>query len=74
MTTTDSPRPADEGQDAPEAPIFAGLLHEHGDVLADAREAAQEVQQEAEETLDFSSLHSDDRQDDAGADIAPARD
>ena len=74
MTTTDRPRPADEDQDVPEAPIFADLLQEHGDVLADAREAAQEVQQETEEAFGFSSLHTDDRQDNAGEDIAPVCD
>lgn len=47
MTQTDS-RPA--------APIYDDLVSEHGDVLAEAREAAQETKREAEESLDFSEL------------------
>jgi hypothetical protein len=66
MTTHDRPRLADEHQDAPEAPIFASLLREHGDVLTDVREAAQEVQQEAEQALDFSDLRFH-REDEAAA-------
>lgn len=66
MTTHDRPRPADEHQDVPEAPIFARLLREHGDILTDVREAAQEVQQEAEQALDFSDLRFN-REDEAAA-------
>ncbi|UGY95328.1 hypothetical protein [Streptomyces gobiensis] len=39
------------------APIFEVLIQEHGDVLAEAREAAQATESEAARALDWSDLH-----------------
>ncbi|MFF1699440.1 hypothetical protein ACWFRJ_41075 [Streptomyces sp. NPDC055239] len=39
--------------DAAQAPIYDTLVQEHGDVLATARQAAEETQQRAEAVLDF---------------------
>ncbi|MCT2588652.1 hypothetical protein LHJ74_01625 [Streptomyces sp. N2-109] len=49
MTTTDDHRPS---------PIYDGLIDEHGDVLAETREVAQQALQEASAALDWSELHS----------------
>ncbi|WP_219690414.1 hypothetical protein [Streptomyces anatolicus] len=40
--------------DATQAPIYHTLVQEHGDVLATARQAAEETQQTAQDVLDFS--------------------
>ncbi|MGY1437188.1 hypothetical protein [Streptomyces reniochalinae] len=47
--------PADS---SPASPIYNSLIEEHGDVLAEVRETAQALQQEAEQALDFSPVHS----------------
>ncbi|MEV0320249.1 hypothetical protein ACIBKX_25215 [Streptomyces sp. NPDC050658] len=39
--------------DAVQAPIYHTLVQEHGDVVATARQAAEEIQQRAEDVLDF---------------------
>ncbi|WP_164551894.1 hypothetical protein [Streptomyces sp. WAC 01529] len=41
--------------DATQAPIYHTLVQEHGDVLATARQAAEETQQTAQDVLDFST-------------------
>lgn len=38
----------------PEAPIYDSLIKEHGDVITEARNVAEETQREATERLDFS--------------------
>ena len=40
-------------------PIFEDLIQEHGDVLAEAREAAQATESKAARALDWSDLHPD---------------
>lgn len=47
MTTTDT---------SDVAPIYDSLVAEHGDVPAEAREAAEEIQREAAEALDWSKV------------------
>jgi hypothetical protein len=47
--TTPPDRPA-------EAPIFEGLIAEHGDVLAESRMAARATEDEAAAALDWSAL------------------
>jgi hypothetical protein len=37
-----------------DAPIYAGLVEEHGDVLAEARRVAEQADREVSEMLDFS--------------------
>lgn len=39
---------------AAEAPIYASLVEEHGDVLAEARRVAEQAEREVSQTLDFS--------------------
>ncbi|MFF2652906.1 hypothetical protein [Streptomyces sp. NPDC058045] len=38
-------------------PIYTLLVEEHGDVVAEARQAAHQIEQKAREALDFSRLH-----------------
>ncbi|MGI5349676.1 hypothetical protein ACQEU8_15975 [Streptomyces sp. CA-250714] len=38
-------------------PIYDSLIEEHGDVPGDVRQAAEELQQEAEQAVDFSPVH-----------------
>lgn len=38
------------------APIYAGLVEEHGDVPAEVRRAAEEALREAERAIDFSDV------------------
>ncbi|UQA90854.1 hypothetical protein [Streptomyces halobius] len=38
------------------APIYDWLVNEHGDVVAESREAAERTQREAERLLDWSTL------------------
>ncbi|MBQ1161777.1 hypothetical protein KBZ21_27405 [Streptomyces sp. A73] len=38
-------------------PIYNSLIEEHGDVPGDVRQAAEELQQEAEQAVDFSPVH-----------------
>ncbi|UNT01398.1 hypothetical protein MMF93_18355 [Streptomyces tubbatahanensis] len=61
--------PADS---SPASPIYNSLIEEHGDVLAEVRETAQALQQEAEQALDFSPVHS--RHPDTGRPQEPAPD
>ncbi|MET7763314.1 hypothetical protein [Streptomyces sp. NPDC005336] len=42
------------------APIYDSLVAEHGDVPAEAREAAEEFQREAAAALDWSRMHRSD--------------
>lgn len=37
-------------------PIYDSLVAEHGDVPAEAREAAEEIQREAAQALDWSAV------------------
>ncbi|MGX1885967.1 hypothetical protein [Streptomyces sp. NPDC055287] len=39
-----------------EAPIYAGLVEERGDVPAEVRQAAEETLREVEQAMDFSSV------------------
>lgn len=39
--------------DKPEAPIYDSLIEEHGDVITEARNVAEETQREAATRLDF---------------------
>ncbi|MCF3120395.1 MULTISPECIES: hypothetical protein [Streptomyces] len=41
--------------DATQAPIYHTLVQEQGDVVATARETAEEIKQTAEDVLDFST-------------------
>ncbi|RCG23568.1 hypothetical protein DTL70_12925 [Streptomyces diacarni] len=61
--------PADN---SPASPIYNSLIEEHGDVLAEVRETAQALQQEAEQALDFSPVHG--RHPDTGRPQEPAPD
>ncbi|MGP3976819.1 hypothetical protein ACTWQF_22960 [Streptomyces sp. 8N114] len=38
-------------------PIYNSLIEEHGDVPGDVRQAAEELQQEAQQAVDFSPVH-----------------
>ncbi|RII09240.1 hypothetical protein DSC45_31630 [Streptomyces sp. YIM 130001] len=38
---------------AAQSPIYDTLVEEHGDVLATARQAAEEIQQQADDVLHF---------------------
>ncbi|MBO8193642.1 hypothetical protein ITI46_18535 [Streptomyces oryzae] len=38
-------------------PIYDSLIEEHGDVPGDVRQAAEELQQEAQQAVDFSPVH-----------------
>jgi hypothetical protein len=42
--------------DRSEAPIYAGLVDEHGDVLAEVRRVAEQTLREVERALDFSDV------------------
>ncbi|ROQ59382.1 hypothetical protein EDD93_6776 [Streptomyces sp. 840.1] len=42
--------------DSSEAPIYAGLVEEHGDVLAEVRRVAEETLREAGQAVDFSDV------------------
>lgn len=42
--------------DSSEAPIYAGLVEEHGDVPAEARRVAEETMREADRAIDFSDV------------------
>ncbi|MDI3403750.1 hypothetical protein [Streptomyces cavernicola] len=42
--------------DSAEAPIYADLVEERGDVPAEVRQAAEEALREADRVLDFSTL------------------
>lgn len=42
--------------DSIEAPIYAGLVEEHGDVLAEVRRVAEEVLREADRAIDFGAV------------------
>lgn len=46
------------------APIYEDLIEEHGDVLTEAREAAQATESEAAHALDWSDLHPATEKDD----------
>ncbi|WP_167546461.1 hypothetical protein [Streptomyces flavidovirens] len=39
-----------------EAPIYAGLVEERGDVPAEVRQAAEETLREVEQAMDFSAV------------------
>ncbi|EST38702.1 hypothetical protein N566_05975 [Streptomycetaceae bacterium MP113-05] len=41
-----------------DAPIYASLVREHGDVLSEARRVAEQAQREVSEVLDFSRMTS----------------
>ncbi|MDF6017089.1 hypothetical protein [Streptomyces sp. JH34] len=43
--------------EATDAPIYAGLVEEQGDVPAEVRRVAEETLLEVESVLDFSALH-----------------
>ncbi|WP_185297031.1 hypothetical protein [Streptomyces finlayi] len=42
--------------DRSEAPIYASLVQEHGDVLAEVRRVAEQALRDAERAIDFSDL------------------
>ncbi|MEU3225273.1 hypothetical protein ABZ695_19225 [Streptomyces sp. NPDC006976] len=42
--------------DSSEAPIYAGLVEEHGDVPAEVRRVAEETMREADRAIDFSDV------------------
>lgn len=42
--------------DSTEAPIYAGLVEEHGDVPAEVRRVAEETLREADRAIDFSDV------------------
>lgn len=42
--------------DSSEAPIYAGLVEEHGDVMAEVRRVAEETMREADQAVDFSDI------------------
>lgn len=42
--------------DSTEAPIYAGLVEEHGDVPAEVRRVAEEVLREADRAIDFGTV------------------
>ncbi len=42
--------------DSTEAPIYAGLAEEHGDVPAEVRRVAEEVLREADRAIDFGTV------------------
>ncbi|MFI1143155.1 hypothetical protein [Streptomyces sp. NPDC020780] len=42
--------------DSTEAPIYAGLVEEQGDVPAEVRRVAEETLREVDRVLDFSSM------------------
>jgi hypothetical protein len=42
--------------DRSEAPIYAGLVDEHGDVLAEVRRVAEQTLREVDQALDFSDV------------------
>lgn len=42
--------------DSTEAPIYAGLVEEQGDVPAEVRRVAEEVLREADRALDFGTV------------------
>ncbi|MFF9786324.1 hypothetical protein [Streptomyces nigrescens] len=42
---------------ASDAPIYAGLVEERGDVLAEVRRTAEKVRKEADQAIDFTSSH-----------------
>lgn len=42
--------------DSSEAPIYAGLVEEHGDVPAEVRRVAEETLREADRAIDFSDV------------------
>lgn len=42
--------------DSSEAPIYAGLVEEHGDVPAEVRRVAEETMREADRAIDFSDI------------------
>lgn len=41
-----------------DAPIYASLVEEHGDVLSEARRVAEQAARDVSEVLDFSRMHS----------------
>jgi hypothetical protein len=41
-----------------DAPIYASLVREHGDVLTEARRVAEQAQRDVSEVLDFSRTQS----------------
>ncbi|MFJ3086536.1 MULTISPECIES: hypothetical protein [unclassified Streptomyces] len=42
--------------DSSQAPIYAGLVEEHGDVMAEVRRVAEETMREADQAVDFSDI------------------
>ncbi|MCX0247675.1 hypothetical protein ACGFR6_31995 [Streptomyces sp. NPDC048567] len=42
--------------DSSDAPIYAGLVEEHGDVMAEVRRVAEETMREADRAIDFSDI------------------
>lgn len=41
-----------------DAPIYAGLVDEHGDVLTEARRVAEQAERDVSEVMDFSRTRS----------------
>ncbi|MBW3356769.1 hypothetical protein [Streptomyces sp. 09ZI22] len=44
--------------DSTDAPIYAGLVEEQGDVLAEVRRVAEEVLRDADRAIDFGGVRS----------------